>query len=257
MKRLLLVGVAVLVLSFAGNAYADSFLECEITSSCSYTEVLYLKNWSSGYRNAHAQPVTNGSYPYVICCNTSVGTLSNSSCADVTVLKLSSTTNAHVQTGNYTGPGDTYSESACLSETAQEGAIECIYTNSDCGSDYECLCSIASSEASANNLTNAHAGDCDEYLKNVCCRYYDSSPPVINIYSPENKTYYIQVIDLNVSANEPIDTWWYSLNGGSNVTFIGPGVDHGGPGRAVDVQLGRGQSDDGCGGVQGLSDRCG
>jgi hypothetical protein len=219
MKWLLLTWVLISVLFFAVSACAESYLGCEITPSCSYTEVLYLKNESGGYWNAHAQLVTNGSYPYVICCNTSVGTLSNSSCADVTVLKLSSATNAHVQIGNYTGAGE-YSESACLSETSEEGSIQCVYTNSDCGADYECLCSIASSSDSDNNITNAHAGPCGEYLKNVCCRYSDSSPPSITIYSPENKTYFTSPIDLNVAANETTDTWWYSLNGGSNTTFI-------------------------------------
>ncbi len=219
MKWLLFVGVLILVMVSASFVYAQSYIECNITTTCSYTEVLYLKNESGGYWNAHAQLVTNGSYPYAICCNTSVGTLSNSSCADVTVLKLSDTTNAHVQIGNYTGPGQVYTESACLSETSEDGSIECLYTNSNCGANYWCLASIASDNASVENLTNAHVGHCDEYLKNVCCRYSDPSVPGITIYSPQNTTYFTSPIDLDVAANETIDTWWYSLNGGSNTTF--------------------------------------
>ncbi|NOR84865.1 hypothetical protein GQ473_02000, partial [archaeon] len=48
----------------------------------------------------------------------------------------------------------------------------------------------------------------------------DITPPQIIIYSPENITYYdIIQVDLNVSADETIDTWWYSLNSGTNTTF--------------------------------------
>jgi hypothetical protein len=175
MERLLLICVVVFVLVFVAPAWADPYLECNITDTCSYTEVIYLENESGGYWNAHAQLVTNGSYTYAVCCNSTIATLSNSSCVDVTVLKISDTTNAHVQAGNYTGPGSVYTETACLSDTTEPGAIECIYTNSDCGSDYECLASIASSESSDENLTNSHIGHCDEYLKNVCCRYIEAS----------------------------------------------------------------------------------
>jgi len=47
----------------------------------------------------------------------------------------------------------------------------------------------------------------------------DTVYPKLYILSPENITYNYKVIDLNVSAGEPIDTWQYSLNGQSNVTF--------------------------------------
>jgi hypothetical protein len=42
----------------------------------------------------------------------------------------------------------------------------------------------------------------------------------ITIYSPQNITYSnVSQVDLQVSANETINTWWYSINGGSNTTF--------------------------------------
>ncbi len=165
----LLLALTTLVI-LVGHASAASYLSCEITDSCAYTEVLYLENETGGHWNAHAQLVTEGSYAYSVCCNSSVGNLSNSSCSDVAVLKLSDTTNAHVQAGNHSGAGE-YSESACLSSVLQNGSIECIYTNSACGSDYECLASIASSEPGDDNMTNAHIADCGRYQKNVCCRH--------------------------------------------------------------------------------------
>lgn len=47
----------------------------------------------------------------------------------------------------------------------------------------------------------------------------DTTGPIIYIDSPENTTYTTTTIDLDVSANEVVDTWWYSLNSGSNITF--------------------------------------
>jgi hypothetical protein len=47
----------------------------------------------------------------------------------------------------------------------------------------------------------------------------DSVPPVITIISPQNITYNTTSIPLNVSANEAISNWKYSLNGGTNSTF--------------------------------------
>ena len=47
----------------------------------------------------------------------------------------------------------------------------------------------------------------------------DITPPTITIQSPTNATYSRTNIELNVSANEPIHTWQYSLNGAANVSF--------------------------------------
>lgn len=45
-------------------------------------------------------------------------------------------------------------------------------------------------------------------------------PPQMTVYSPQNTTYASASVSLQVSAHEPVDTWWYSLDGASNVTFI-------------------------------------
>jgi len=47
----------------------------------------------------------------------------------------------------------------------------------------------------------------------------DSIPPTVTVYSPQNTTYASTDIPLSVSADEVIDTWWYSLNAGGNTTF--------------------------------------
>ncbi|MCK4928077.1 MAG: hypothetical protein KAS11_06380, partial [Candidatus Aenigmarchaeota archaeon] len=47
----------------------------------------------------------------------------------------------------------------------------------------------------------------------------DVTEPNLYISSPDNITYKDKQIDMNVSADEDIDTWRYSLNGNANVTF--------------------------------------
>jgi len=48
----------------------------------------------------------------------------------------------------------------------------------------------------------------------------DTTPPFITIESPTNTTYSNNTIDLNVTSNEAIDSWWYSNDTGlTNQTF--------------------------------------
>lgn len=82
-----------------------------------------------------------------------------------------------------------------------------------------------------NNFTNLDSGIYEyiAYVQNLTGNIdsteirtitIDTIPPTITIYSPENTTYSdITQIDLNVSANETIDSWNYSLNGGANMSF--------------------------------------
>jgi hypothetical protein len=54
--------------------------------------------------------------------------------------------------------------------------------------------------------------------QDAMCDY--NGAPVITIYSPfDEETYTYSDINLNVSANEAVQKWWYKLNGGTNITF--------------------------------------
>ena len=48
---------------------------------------------------------------------------------------------------------------------------------------------------------------------------FDRSPPVMEIVKPTERTYLSDSVPLNVTANEPIEGWSYSLDGGQNRTF--------------------------------------
>lgn len=54
--------------------------------------------------------------------------------------------------------------------------------------------------------------------------FIDSIAPTITIDSPTNQTYGTKTIDLNVSANENIETWWYTNNSGANNNTFTPNV---------------------------------
>ncbi len=148
------------IVSAAGN------FSCSITASgsCSYTKVLYLKNDTGGYYNAHAENVSEATYPYTICCDSN-STLSYN-CGEGIVVKLNATTNTHVQRGDYSG-AIVYGISACLSGVP--GYVNCTYVDDACPANRECFASMASAYPSENNDTDAHLGPCTEYRRKICC----------------------------------------------------------------------------------------
>jgi len=163
----------------------SSGLNCSMvpSGSCSSgTPLLYMKNDSSGYMNAHAQLPSNGTYPYTLCCDAnSRGDTLNTACIDSIFLKLYQPTNSHVEMASRSN----YNYNACIN--AVSGLVTCSYYNDSCPASYTCLTSIASSETQDNNQTNAHIGSCSEYNTKVCCRI--NSPPLAPILiSPANNS---------------------------------------------------------------------
>jgi hypothetical protein len=57
-----------------------------------------------------------------------------------------------------------------------------------------------------------------DYLP-ISDNYTDATPPNITIYSPQNTTYTVSSIPLNVTTDESVDTWYYDLNGTGNQSF--------------------------------------
>jgi len=208
-KKILVVGIVFLLLIIFNSQKisSDDALNCSIVPSanCANAALLYMKNYSSGYYNAHAQLPTVATYPYVICCDAlSRGDIINSSCIDSTFLKLQSTTNSHVQLSSMS----TYSNNACIN--AVNGLITCRYYNSSCPASYTCLTSIASGYASDYNLTNDHVGDCNEYSLKVCC----------GINSPPNKPQLISPPNTSIITNRtPTFVWNATDPDNDSMTF--------------------------------------
>jgi hypothetical protein len=170
------------------------------------------------------------SYPYVICCN------SNSSlsyaCGEGVLLKLNATTNSHVQRGDYSGPAPVYGVSACL--TTAPGYFNCTYVDDSCPANRECFVSMASSNASANNNTDAHVGPCNEYKRKVCCGVFNetvvtyvSPTPAANSRQTSNSVSINATVrvDAGSSADTCILEWKVGTNPAANETMqkIGTG----------------------------------
>lgn len=164
-----------------------------------------MQNDSGGYENAHVQNVSENSYASSVCCGVDSGTLSTA-CTQSTVVKLSNTTNAHVQVGNYTGPGPVYNVSACL--TASTGSISCTYA-STCPAEYACLGSLASSNGTAHNNTDAHFGSCSQYTQKLCCVHSVNDTLPITLLNPD--------AGVNYNSNAQLVAFQYNVTNTSAI----------------------------------------
>ncbi|MEM5793312.1 MAG: DUF2341 domain-containing protein [Candidatus Aenigmatarchaeota archaeon] len=126
-------------------------------------DLLYLRNDTGGYNNAHAQLPTVGYYPYVLCCNSTTQTLGRES-SGTPFLKLYSQTDSHVQDPSNFDLNPKYTHLANISGSYSNPV--CQLSDDYCPSGYGCLVSIAGDK---KNRTNAHVGECGYYRKKVCC----------------------------------------------------------------------------------------
>ncbi len=128
-------------------------LVCNVKNSCSASEIEVIG--LSARTNAHAS-LAPSSYLYKTCCYDTLNTtLSNT--AGVSILNLSSQTNAHVQKTSET---NNYPYRVALSSTNTQ--LTCSY-NPTCTQNQTCLVKISSN-------TNAHISDCtSSYPISVCC----------------------------------------------------------------------------------------
>jgi hypothetical protein len=149
-----------------GSASSSSSLACTVTdTACGGDEVEVFR--MSNTSNAHAGEAAS-TYTYRVCCGSVAALGLGTNCSGVydTVLRLSASDNAHVQS---TG---SYPTEVCLSTTVEE-TVECTYSGT-CGGDYACLATISGS-------TNAHVADCDgtdDYGTKVCCYAGPAAAPV-------------------------------------------------------------------------------
>ena len=140
-------------------------------------DLLYMKNDTGGYNNAHAELPTVATYDNVLCCNSTSQTLGNAS-TGIPFLNLSATTNAHVQNPSYSGASTKYTNAANISSDIINPICELI--DDSCSSEYTCLVSIVGDES---NTTNAHVGECGYYKKQVCC-YVESGYLEVSLVTP-------------------------------------------------------------------------
>ena len=149
-----LAGVGLLKVAYAGT------LSCTIrTSACSggETEIFEMQNTT----NSHAG-LPSASYNNLVCCS-GVTDLGNScSGTFATVLKLSGTTNAHIQqTGSY-------AQSACI-QAPSGGSVSIGYQSTNCSGFDTTL-------ASMSGASNAHVGNTTAYTTKICATAAAAAP---------------------------------------------------------------------------------
>ena len=217
----ILLVCSVYFVSAAGN------FNCTIitggTCAAGNTSLIFMENDTGGYLNAHAQNVSVGTYSYEICCNSTSSLYYN--CDEGVFLKLNTTTNSHVQQGDYSGPGIVYGIDACI--TADPGYFNCTYVDDSCPADRECVASIGGTDAS-DNRTNAHIGPCSAYKRKACCRvldeisvtYENPTPPNYNRETSNSVTINVSVsTDAGVSTDTCILGWIIDAGGETNETM--------------------------------------
>ena len=209
--------------------YEDE-LFCYYKQSCNADErVLGVENYSGGFVNIHAQlsNYTGNQYNYSLCCS-SENQVVNESCSitgNEEVVRLSNTSNAHVQAADVSLNSTVYDYPVCL---AGSGRMDCAVSSSSPGSNYECMGSMASSENNSGdyNLTNAHLGGCGDYQTNIYCRLNNKptqNTPILNSSSGENLSqdnltvYTEDLTDLDGNEVTPVFDW---RQGGSSITVL-------------------------------------
>ncbi|MGE0792806.1 MAG: hypothetical protein AB7V77_01340 [Candidatus Woesearchaeota archaeon] len=217
MQKNLLKLVLILLITFTFTvvlAPQINSLSCSITTNTTCTDqiLLYLKNDTAGYNNAHVALANYSSdYPYVLCCDADAQQKQvNSSCDALDseiFLSLSTPTNSHVQNntiGNYT-------YNSCIAVPKYE--LEVNYRDS-CISGETCLVSIS-------NYTNAHVAECSYYTTQVCTNitFSNNLPEVTQIEltpTSANTTTdlncYFTIEDVDVGDVLKANYSWYKNN---------------------------------------------
>lgn len=140
----------------------SGMLQCSVTTSCidTVTEDSVVVFGMSTAVDAVVEAAAQSSYNYKACCTSTSAVLSNDcGSPDAVPLKLSSSSEAHVEKNTF----NNFPNLACLS--ADTGDISCLYKNAPCDADETCLATISAD-------TDAHVSDCigTTFSNYVCCK---------------------------------------------------------------------------------------
>ncbi len=143
------------VFFLAHTAFAA--LSCSISTLCVSPDVAVFNMFST--TNSHAELPSQNNYPELVCCG-GVDGLSNT-CSDTfgVVLRLSGTTNAHVEENTETTSAYDGND-VCLSVPA--GTVDIAYQDNDCSGFDATVVSLSKTP------TNAHVGSAGDYVRQVC-----------------------------------------------------------------------------------------
>jgi hypothetical protein len=187
---------------FLISAFSCTF---EAANNCSTgTKVLGVQNFSGGYNNSHAEVYSNTDYNNSVCCTLTGDTLMHS--CGTTLLRLSNTTNAHVEQSNESH----FAYAACVDGLNTN--FTCSYTDGVCPGSQTCVLTIAGSIATGSNSTNAHVGDCTAYTRKLCCGT-NTRPNVPTLIAPTNN-------NTTVFSRYPYFNWVSTDPDGDTITYF-------------------------------------
>lgn len=202
-------GLLVLILVLIVTANLQCFFVQNTTCQPGQARLLGLKNNSDGFNNAHVQNTSSTPYyNYSICCNnTDTSTNTITSCpGNVTVLRLSNGSNAHVELGNYSNASYSIT-SVCLGTNVTQ--VICSYpATGTCSTNYTCVLSMVGSEGS--NTSNAHIGNCSQYSQKVCCGVINTAPSKPTLSYPSNN-------NASIFVRRPFFNWTASTDPENNI----------------------------------------
>lgn len=180
MKHYVITALVILAVLPAVSATLTCTIEASTSCSSGYIKYFGLQNDTGGYENAHAQTANYSGTTYAnsVCCDSTLsGTLAASCSQGDTIAILSSEDNAHVQTTDDTQNEFNYTQDVCMSHSAFE--TSCRPVSGSCGSQEACVISLS-------DYDNAHAGSCDTYSINICCRVSDPANDFISTWKTDN-----------------------------------------------------------------------
>ena len=152
---------------FARLAYAGT-LSCSVTTAAACTGTVIWR--MSGATNAHTELPSQSTAAYdnnVVCCNGVTGLSNLCSGTFATALKLSGTTNAHIQQSG------SYSQSVCISVPGG-WSVSVGYQATDCATYDTTLGSMKAT-------TNSHVGNTTAYTEYKICGTAAGSSPVYSV----------------------------------------------------------------------------
>jgi hypothetical protein len=139
---------------------------CTVSTTCSGGVVLF--NMKDTV-NSHAESSSQSNYPNLVCCSGVTGLTNSCSGTYATVLRLSGTTNAHVEEGGQAT--STYNgNDACIS-VPSGGSVSVGYQDNSCTGFDTTVVSMATP------VTNSHVGDASAYTRKVCASATGSGSP--------------------------------------------------------------------------------
>jgi len=171
MKKLIILLISIFSIFAMADFAEAAAVSCSVGTSCANTQVFKM----SAATNAHAGTLAS-SYTTFVCCSgiSGLGTTCGGATSAV-VLRLSGTSNAHVEENTYSTPA--YSTNVCLSST---NGMFCTY-GTTCPTGTGPVVSISGD-------TNAHVGSGGVYSTYVCCGEVCDKDTVCDIAQGETYT---------------------------------------------------------------------